>query len=39
MAVSFQSAMVSRFCIRPTSQRWILKIIQMTMNYDLFDVM
>ena len=39
MVVGFQSAMISRFCVRPTSKRWSLKIIQVTMKPDLFDVM
>jgi hypothetical protein len=37
MLVSIQSAMVSQFCVRPTSKRRFLKII--TMEHDLFDAM
>jgi hypothetical protein len=33
--VSFWSAMVSRFCVRSTSKRWFLKIIQVTVKDDL----
>jgi hypothetical protein len=36
---SVRSAMVSRFYVRPTSKRWFLKIIQVTMKHDLFDAM
>jgi hypothetical protein len=34
-----RSAMVSQFCVRPTSKRGFWKVIQVTMKYDLFDVM
>ena len=34
--VRFQSAVVSRFCVRPTSKRWLLKIAQVTMKHDPF---
>jgi hypothetical protein len=34
MVVSVQSAMVSRFCVRPTSKKWFLKIVQVTMKHD-----
>jgi hypothetical protein len=37
--VSVRSAMVSRFCVRPTFKRWSLKIIQVTMNHDPFNAM
>jgi hypothetical protein len=38
--VSAWSTMVShRFCIRPTFRRWVLKIVQVIMNYDPFDAM
>jgi hypothetical protein len=30
--------MVSRFCVRSTSKRWFLKIVQVTMKHDPFDV-
>ena len=30
--VSARSAMVSRFCVRPTSKRWFLETVQVTMN-------
>jgi hypothetical protein len=39
MVVSIQSAMVFRFCVRPTSKRWFLKIVQVTMKHDPFDAM
>ena len=34
----FWSAMVSQFCVRPTSKRLFLKIVQVTMKRYLFDV-
>ena len=37
--VNVRSAMISRFCVRPTSKRWHLKIIQVTMKHDPFDAM
>ena len=37
--VRFHSGMVFRFCVRPTSKRWFLKIIQVTMKHDPFDAM
>jgi hypothetical protein len=37
--VSVRSAMVSRFCVRPTSKRWVLTSDQVTMKYDPFDAM
>ena len=37
MVVSVKSAMVSQFCVRPTSKRWFLKIVQVTMKHDPFD--
>ena len=37
VVVSVQSAVVSQFCVRPTSKRWFLKIIQVTMKHDPFD--
>ena len=37
--VRFQSAMFSRFCVKPTSKRRFLKIVQVTMQHDLFDAM
>ena len=39
MVVSIQSAMVSQFCVRPTSKRWFLRIVQVTVKHDPFDVM
>ena len=36
--VSVRSGMVSRFCVRPTSKRWVLEIIQVIMKHDPFDV-
>ena len=38
MVVSIWSAMVSQFRVRPTSKRWFLKIIQVTMKHDPLDV-
>ena len=35
--VRFWSAVVSQFLARPTSMRWFLKIIQVTMKHDPFD--
>jgi hypothetical protein len=35
--VSVQSAIVSQFNVRPTSKRWFLKIVQVTMKHDPFD--
>ena len=37
--VSVQSAMVPWFCGRCTSKRWVLKIVQETVNHDPFDAM
>jgi hypothetical protein len=39
MVVSFLSATVSWFCVRPTYKRWFLKIIQVTMKHDPIDAM
>ena len=39
MVVNVRSAMVSRFCVRPTSKRWFLKVVQVTMKQDPFDAM
>jgi hypothetical protein len=40
MVVIIQSVVVSQwFCVRPTSKRWFLKIIQVTMKHDPFHVM
>ena len=39
MGVSVRSAMVSRFCVKPTSKRWFLKVVQVTMKHDPFDAM
>jgi hypothetical protein len=33
------SAMVSLFCVRTTSKRWVLKTIQVIMKRDPFDAM
>jgi hypothetical protein len=35
--VTVWSPMVSRFCVRPTSKRWFLKIVQVAMKHDPFD--
>ena len=37
MVVSVQSAMVFGFRVRPTSKRWFLKTIQVTMKHDPFN--
>jgi hypothetical protein len=37
--VSVWSAMVSPFCVRPTSKRWFLKIVQLTVKHDPFNAM
>ena len=37
--VRFQNAMVSEFCVRPTSKKWFLKIVQETMKHDPLDAM
>ena len=39
MNVSVWRAMVSEFCVRPTSKRWFLRIVQMTMKHHPFDAM
>jgi hypothetical protein len=39
MVVSIGGDMVSWFCVRHTSKRWFLRIIQVTMKHDLFDAM
>ena len=39
MVASVRSAMVSRFCVRPTSKRWFLKIVQLTMKHGPLDAM
>ena len=31
--------MVSRFCVQPTSKKWFLKIIEVSMKHDPFDAM
>jgi hypothetical protein len=33
------SATVSMFCVRTTSKRWVLKIVQVIMKRDPFDAM
>ena len=38
MVMSVQSAMVSQFCIRPTTKEWFLRIVQAIMKHDPFDV-
>ena len=37
--VNVRSAKVSRFCVRPTSKRWFLKMVETTMKHDPFDAM
>ena len=39
MVVSVRSAMVSQFCVGPTSKRWFLKTFQVTMKHGLCDAM
>ena len=39
MVMSIWSAMVYRFCVKPTSKRWFVKIVHVTMIHDPFDVM
>jgi hypothetical protein len=39
MVVGVQSATVSWFYVRPTSERWFLKVIQVIMKHDPFDAM
>ena len=39
MVLSIWSAIVSRFCVKPTSKRWFFNIVQMPMKHDLFDAM
>ena len=39
MIVSVWSAMVFQLCVEPTSKRWFLKTIQVTMKHDPFNVM
>ena len=38
MVVIFQNAMVSQFCVRPTSKRWVLKTVQVRIHHDPFDI-
>ena len=35
--MSVQSAIVSWFCVRPTSEGWFLQIVQVTMKHDPSD--
>ena len=37
IVMRFRSAMVFGVCVRPTSKRQFLKIIQVTMKHDPFD--
>ena len=37
--VSIWDVVVSCFCGKPTSKRWLLKIVQLTMQHDPFGVM
>ena len=37
--MSVRSAMISWFCVRPTSKRWFLKMNQVTMKHYPFDAM
>ena len=37
--MSVRSAMLFRFYVKPTSKRWFLKVIQVTMKHDSFVAM
>ena len=37
--VNMQNAMVSWFCVKPTSKRWFVKIVQVTMKHNPYDAM
>ena len=37
--VSVHNTMVIQFSVRPTSKKWFLKIVQVTMKHDPFDAM
>ena len=39
MVVSVRSAMVSPVCVRPTSERGIFKLVQVTIKHDPFNAM
>jgi hypothetical protein len=39
IVVSVRSAMVSQSYVGPTSKRWFLKIVQVTIKHDAFDAM
>ena len=39
IVVRFRSAMVFWFCVKSTSKRWFLKIVQVTVKHDPFDAM
>ena len=39
MVVNVWSAIVSRFCVRPTSKRWYLKMLQVIMKHDPLEAM
>jgi hypothetical protein len=39
MVVSVRSAMVFWFGVKPTSERWFLKVLQVTMKHDPVDAM
>ena len=39
MVASVRTVMVSRFCVRPTSKRWFVEILQVTMKHDPLDAM
>ena len=39
MVARFQNAMISRFCAKPTSKRWVLTIAQVTTKHYPFDAM
>jgi hypothetical protein len=37
--VSVRSVVIVRFCVRPTSERWLLKIVCVTVKRDPFDAL
>ena len=39
MVVRFHGAMVSWFCVKPASKWQFLKIVQVTIQHDMFDAM
>jgi hypothetical protein len=37
--MSVQSAMVLRYCVKPTSKMWFLKLVHVAMKHDPLDAM